>query len=127
MDRLYKKNEVSFAIVCILIYVVGTSASEAIAQITGTAKLVPMIFHVGFTLLLLTWLRKNNLFRKYGLIRPQYKLSQALYYISLIIIAFSSIAFGVTQKYPVSETAMHMVSMIAVGFLEEIIFRVFCL
>ncbi len=70
MDRLYKKNEVSFAIVCILIYVVGTSASEAIAQITGTAKLVPMIFHIGFTLIILAWLRKNNLFRKYGLNRP---------------------------------------------------------
>ena len=125
MDKLYKKNEVSFAIVCILIYVVGTSASEAIAQITGTAKLVPMIFHVGFALIILTWLRKNNLFRKYGLIRPEYKSRQALYFIPLFIIAFSSIAFGVMQKYPVSETIMHMISMIAVGFLEEIVFRGF--
>lgn len=30
MDKIYKKNEVTFAIVCIVIYVVGTSIMERV-------------------------------------------------------------------------------------------------
>ena len=123
MNKIYKKNEVTFAIICIVIYVVGTSIAEALSESLGIVKLPSMIFHVGFTCVLLMWLSKNGLFEKYGLKRPEYKLSKAWFFIPLMLIAFSSIYFGVTLKYSPAETAFYMISMICVGFLEEIIFR----
>ncbi|MBO4863312.1 MAG: CPBP family intramembrane metalloprotease [Eubacterium sp.] len=125
MNKIYKKNEVTFAIICIIIYVVGTSVAESISASIGIEKLPSMIFHVGFTIVLLVWLSKNGLFEKYGLIKPEYKLSKAWFFIPLMLIAFSGIYFGVTLKYSAAETAFYMISMICVGFLEEVIFRGF--
>ena len=125
MNKIYKKNEVTFAIICIIIYVVGTSICEAIAETIGIVKLPSMIFHVFFTIAIVAWLKKNNLFQKYGLHKAEYKLSKAWFYIPLMLIGFSSIYFGVTLKYTLAETAFYMISMLCVGFLEEIIFRGF--
>ncbi len=125
MNKIYKKNEVTFAIICIIIYVVGTSLCESLAATVRIVKLPSMIFHIGFMIMILAWLKKNNLFEKYGLHKPEYKLSKAWFYIPLILIGFSGIYFGVTLKYSVAETIFYMISMICVGFLEEIIFRGF--
>ena len=125
MDKIYKKNEVTFAIVCIVIYVVGTSLMEALSEKLGIFKLPPMIFHLIFTAVLLIWLKKNDLFEKYGLIRPEYPLYKAWFFVPLIVIACSKLLFGVTMKYSLSETIFFVISMLCVGFLEEIIFRGF--
>lgn len=125
MNKIYKKNEVTFAIICIVIYVVGTSVAEAIAESMNIVKLPSMIFHLIFTVVLLTWLKKNDLFEKYGLIKPRYSLKNAWFFIPLALIGFASIYFGVTLKYSVPETVFYIVSMLCVGFLEEIIFRGF--
>ena len=64
MNKIYKKNEVTFAIICIVIYVVGTSIAEALSESIGIVKLPSMIFHIVFTCILLIWLSKNGLFDK---------------------------------------------------------------
>ncbi|MCR4692194.1 MAG: CPBP family intramembrane metalloprotease [Lachnospiraceae bacterium] len=125
MKKIYEKNEVTFAILSIVIYVVGTSAAEALAETMGIVKLPAMVFHVAFTVLLLLWLKKNALFEKYGLMLPEYKPVRAWFYIPLMLIGLSSIFFGVTLKYSVPETVFYIVSMLCVGFLEEVIFRGF--
>ena len=125
MSKIYKKNEVTFAIICIVIYVVGTSIAESIAETVGIVKLPSMILHIVFTLILLAWLRKNDLFEKYGLVKPEYKLSKAWFFIPLIIVGLSSVFFGVKLNYSIPETAFYILSMLCVGFLEEIIFRGF--
>ena len=125
MNKIYKKNEVNFAIICIVIYVVGTSIAESIAQTIGIVKLPSMIFHIGFSVILLAWLRKNDLFEKYGLLKPEYKLSKAWFFIPLLLVGLSSVFFGVKLNYSIPETAFYILSMLCVGFLEEIIFRGF--
>ena len=125
MNKIYQKNEVFFAILCIVVYVVGTSAAEAIAATAGIVKLPSMIFHVLFSIVLFVWMKKNGLFEKYGLKLPEYRLSRAWFFIPLMLIGFSSIFFGVTQKYPAPETVFYIISMLCVGFLEEVIFRGF--
>lgn len=57
MDKIYKKNEVTFAIICIVIYVAGTSIMESIAESIGVFMLPSMIFHIIFTAVLLVWQR----------------------------------------------------------------------
>ena len=125
MNKIYKKNEVTFAIICIVIYVVGTSIAESIAQTIGIVKLPSMIFHLGFTGVLLAWLKKNDLFEKYGIVKPEYKLSKVWFFIPLMLVGLSSIFFGVKLNYSVPETVFYILSMLCVGFLEEIIFRGF--
>ena len=93
--EIYKKNEVTFAIICIVIYVVGTSIAESIAETVGIVKLPSMIFHIGFSAILLAWIRKNDLFEKYGLVKPEYKLSKAWFFIPLMLVGLSSVFFGV--------------------------------
>ena len=46
MDKIYKKNEVTFAIICIVIYVAGTSIMESIAESIGVFMLPSMMFHL---------------------------------------------------------------------------------
>ena len=125
MNKIYKKNEVTFAIICIVVYVVGTSIAEAIAETVGIVKLPSMIFHIGFTGVLIAWLKKNDLFEKYGLVKPEYKLSKAWFFIPLILVGLSGVFFGVKLNYSIPETVFYIISMLCVGFLEEIIFRGF--
>ena len=120
---LYKKNEVTFAIILIVIYVVGTSLAESITESLGVVKLIPAAFHVVYSLILLCWINKNGLKEKYGLILPKYNLKEAWYYIPLLFVALLGLIGGIKIRYTVSETILFIVSMFCVGFLEEIIFR----
>lgn len=125
MNKIYLKNEVTFAIICIVIYVVGTSVCEALSQSIGIIKLPSMVFHLALTILILFWIGKNGLSGKYGLVKPAYGIGRAWFFIPLMLIGLSGIFFGVTLKYSAAETAFYIISMLCVGFLEEIIFRGF--
>lgn len=125
MNKIYEKNEVTFAVILIAIYVVGTSVAEAFSQTVGSAKLIPCIFHVVFSTVLLIWIKKNDLIKKYGLILPQYSLKKVWFFVPLIIVAFSGMLFGIQVQYSGIETVLFVISMLCVGFLEEIIFRGF--
>lgn len=125
MNKIFKKNEVAFSIILIVIYVVGTSIAEAVSENLGIAKLVPAIFHVLFTVVVLAWISKNGLLEKYGLILPKYKLKKAWFFIPLLFVACSGLVGGFQINYSLSESVLFVISMLCVGFLEEIIFRGF--
>lgn len=125
MNRLYKKNETTFAVIMIVIYVVGTCVAEALSQITGTGNLAPAIFHFSFAALIFFWIKKNDLMEKYGLVLPKYNAAKAWFYLPLAIVACSCLGFGIVIRYSAVETALYLTSMITVGFLEEILFRGF--
>lgn len=125
MNRIYKKNEVTFAIILIIIYVVGTSIAESVTKNVGIEKLVPAIFHSLYAIVVLAWIFKNGYAEKYGLTAPKYKLTQAWLFIPLIVVACAGLACGISLQYGVLESLLYVVSMVCVGFLEEIIFRGF--
>lgn len=125
MKKLYEKNEVTFAVIMIVVYVVGTSFAEAANASLGIVKLIPAAFHVLFAAFIFGWIKKNGLIEKYGLFAPKYKATKAWFFLPLIIVACSGIIFGVKLQYTIPETILYMVSMLCVGFLEEIIFRGF--
>jgi len=125
MNKIYRKNEVTFAIVMIVIYVIGTMVSETITAGIGIQKLIPAIFHVLFTLITAVWIAKNGLTEKYGLILPKYKPIRAWFFLPLIFVACSGLLFGIKLNYGPLETVLFVISMCCVGFLEEILFRGF--
>ena len=49
MKKLYEKNELTFALVWIAIYVVGTSLAEALSETIGAYKLFSAVFHISLT------------------------------------------------------------------------------
>ena len=125
MNKLYQKNEITFAIFWIILYVVGSSIADGVSDSIGISKLVTMVFHVVLSAAALLWIRQNGLFQKYGLCRANAGAKKFLYYIPLAGIISCNLWFGVTMNFPVWESIFYIISMICVGFLEELIFRGF--
>jgi len=119
MNKLYQKSEIWFAIAWIIVYVIGSSL---MAEIHHTALFA---FHAILCIAVLVWMKKNALFRAYGLCAPAFPASSFLYYIPLVIVVSSNLWLGTARNMPPFETASYVLSMLCVGFLEEIIFRGF--
>ncbi len=125
MRKLYEKNELIFALVWIAIYVVGTSVAEALSETIGVQKLVSAGFHIALTAALFLWVRRNGLTEKYGLFLPRYRLARALFFVPLVLVCLYKVVFSPALRFSAAETALYVVSMLGVGFLEELIFRGF--
>lgn len=125
MNQLYKKSELAFSIISIVIYVVTLSFADNISKTLGVEKLITAIISAVLTIIFVIWMKKNELFHKYGLCKSEMSASQLLYYIPLVIIISVNLWFGVRLNYSITETVFFVISMIFVGFLEEIIFRGF--
>ncbi|MBR5962416.1 MAG: CPBP family intramembrane metalloprotease [Clostridia bacterium] len=125
MTKLYEKNETAFAVMWILIYIIGTCLAEALSEIAGIFKLFPAIFHAGLAAFILVWVKRNGLSEKYGLFLPRYRLSQAWFFLPLALVAIYKVIFSPALRYAPVESILFVVSMLCVGFLEEMIFRGF--
>ena len=125
MKKLYEKNELTFALVWIAIYVVGTSLAEALSESISVYKLVSAVFHIALTAALFLWVRRNGLMEKYGLFLPRYRLLQAWFFIPLALVCLYKLVFSPALRFSATESILFVISMLCVGFLEELIFRGF--
>ena len=123
MTKLYKKTEISFAILWIVAYVVLSSLADQASASIGITKSVTAPLHIVMVLILFFWIRKNDLSRKYGFCRPGFPAKRFLFYIPLMIIASASLWNGICPRFGFPGTLLYVVSMCCVGFLEEVIFR----
>ena len=125
MTKLYKKSEITFAVVWIVAYVVLSSIADNVSADLGVVKSITSVLHVAMVLILFFWIRKNGLMKKYGLCKPSVPAKNFLYYIPLAVIAFASLLTGIELRFTALETLCFVVSMCCVGFIEEVIFRGF--
>lgn len=123
MTKLYKKNEISFAIIWIVAYVVLSSLADQLSETIGVMKSATALLHIVMSLLLFFWIRNNDLCEKYGFCRPAVPAKRFLYYLPLIIIASTALWGGIKIQYGFPDALMFFISMCCVGFLEEVIFR----
>lgn len=86
MNKLYKKSELSFTILWIIIYVVGTSIFDNISNTIGLPKLFTFIYLILLTCIIVIFIKKNKLFKKYGLCKSEVSSKKLLYYLPLIFI-----------------------------------------
>ena len=70
MTKLYKKSEITFAIIWIVAYVVLSSLSDELSLSVGVTKSVTAALHIVMSLVLFFWIRNNDLGEKYGFCRP---------------------------------------------------------
>ena len=123
MKKLYEKNELTFAIVWIVVYCVLQSLANPLNKVIGVAYAASAVFCVLQTVALFTFIRKNNLQKQYGLCKTPVPARQFLYYVPLLILASGNLWNGFALNYSPAETVCRIVCMLCVGFLEEVIFR----
>lgn len=123
MKKLYEKNELTFAIVWIVIYCVLQSLANPLNEIIGIEYSASAVFCILQTIVLLGFIRKNGLQKRYGLCRSQVPAWRFLYYVPLLVLASGNLWNGFAVNYSPTETVCRIVCMLCVGFLEEVIFR----
>ena len=119
------RNELRFALLWIALYVVIFSLSDGVSQSIGIAKIVTAPVSVLMTVIVYLWISKNGLKEKYGLCGLAGSAKQYLYFLPLVFLATTNIWYGFKMNLSVPETMLYILSMLCVGFLEEIFFRGF--
>ncbi len=125
MKRIYQKSELTFCIAWILIYVILMSMADNFSRIVKIEKVFTMPVSIALVAILLIWIHKEKLSKKYGLIKGEFPQKSYLYFVPLIITVSVNFWGGVCVNYTVLETVLYIISMLAVGCIEEIIFRGF--
>ena len=125
MKKIYDKNELNFALIWIGIYVVLMSVGDSISGTIGIAKIVTAPIYIILTIIIYLWICKNSLKEKYGLCSFDANVKEYLYFIPLVFLASTNLWWGFKLNLTVAESALYVISMLCVGFLEEVIFRGF--
>ena len=123
MKKLYEKNELTFAIMWIVVYCVLQSLANPLNKAIGVDYAASAAFCVLQALLLFAFIRRNHLQKRYGLCKPSVSASRFLYYVPLVLLASGNLWNGVAVNSAPAETICRIVCMLCVGFLEEVIFR----
>lgn len=125
IKKLYKKSEIWFALAWIIIYVVLASTGDNISENIGILKIATFPILIILSIILFLFVKNNGLAKKYGLCKSEIPASKMLFYIPLIIIMTTNLWYGVTINFSPLENVLYILSMLCVGFLEEMIFRGF--
>ena len=123
MKKLYEKNELTFAIVWIVVYCALQSLANPLNKAIGVAYAASSAFCVLQTVVLFAFIRKNNLQKRYGLCKSPVPACRFLYYVPLVVLASGNLWNGISLNYTPVETVCRIICMLCVGFLEEVIFR----
>lgn len=125
MLKLYRKSELIFSIILIIVYVVGASFCDAFSDKLGFSKALTLPFFVILSVFIIIFLVKHKFFKEYGLCKTELPLKKLLYFIPLVFLCLLNVisGFSITKTVPV--IILEVLSMLFVGFLEEIIFRGF--
>ncbi len=123
MKRLLEKSPLAFALLSIALYIVGSSAADAVGAALSLGKGITFLFHVALSLVLFFFLKSCGRLAYYGLFAPHAPAARTLYYLPLLLLCSVNAWFGLTWQMPWPETLLYVGSMVCVGFLEELIFR----
>ena len=132
MRKLYEKNELTFSLVWIGLYVVVMNIAlqfcggfDDLAGKTVVQVLVPVICICVLAVVSTAWIIRNGLSEKYALCRFKGTLKQFLYFIPLIIMSCVNLKNGLDLTAPLLVALLMMVNLAVAGYVEEIIFRGF--
>ena len=125
INKLYEKSKIWFAVSWIIIYVVGTSITDELSRQVGMEKVFSVPYLLYLSAVAFAWLCQNGLLEKYGLCKTDVSAKRFLYYIPLIVLVSCNFWYGVSKNGTYDEFLMYAMSMVCVGFLEELIFRGF--
>lgn len=119
MNKFFEKHETLCSVILIAGYVMINSYCM---KNFGYTSPMSFIANTIFSAVLLTVIIISKKTQYYGLTKAK-KSKNFLYFIPLIVIATVGLWNGIDIKNSANEIVFHILTMINVGFLEEIIFR----
>ncbi len=125
LRRLYDKKELTFSLILIGVYIVLFSLSDSLSESIGIYKIVTAAVGILSAFLLVMWTVKNGLTEKCGLAFVKIDFKRCIYFLPLLLLVIANFSGGIEIKTSFVENVLFIVSMIAVGILEELIFRGF--
>ena len=123
MKKLYEKNELIFALLWIVVYCVLQSLANPLNKRIGIGYSASAAFCILQAVILIAFIRKKHLQKRYGLCKSPVPACRFLYYVPLLLLASGNLWNGIALNYSLPETICRIVCMLCVGFLEEMIFR----
>ena len=123
IKKLYEKSEIWFAVAWIITYCVLSSIGDNMSASVGVLKIITLPILIVLTVILYLFVKKNGLTEKYGLCKPQISAVKMLFYIPLIVLMTVNLWNGFVINASPLETLLYVLSMLCIGFLEEMIFR----
>jgi len=121
MKESFKKHELSISILLIIIYVLINSYCM---QNFGLIDYRSALVNVGLSIAIIVFIIKNRLINYYCL-NSFPKANEFLFFIPLLLIISVNFWNGINIENTSLEILFYIITMICVGFLEEIIFRGF--
>ncbi len=121
MNKIFEKYETLFCLLLIFLYVFANSfCVQNFGDISYISFIVNTILSICLVVIILALKRRSY----YGLTKVK-NLKKFLYFIPLILILTVNLWNGININNTVTEITIHILTMINIGFIEEIIFRGF--
>lgn len=121
MKKIFEKHESTICILLIVLYVVINSYCM---QNFGIEDYRSTIINTVFSIVVLILIKSLNKMSYYGLTKVT-NWKDYLYFIPLVLIISTNLWTGININNSYSEILFHILTMLNIGFLEEIIFRGF--
>ena len=121
--EFYDKSELGFSIIWIIAYCILASIGDNISDELGISKVITLPILLVLSVILFLFIKRNNLTEKYGFCKADIAASKMLFYIPVIVLLTANMWFGFRLNMSPLETLLYILSMLCVGFLEELIFR----
>lgn len=132
MKKLYKKNEITFSLVWIALYVVVMNIAlqfcggfDDLASKTISQMLIPVVCILVLAVAATLWIVNNGLTEKYGLCSFKGSIKSFLWFLPLAVMSCTNLKNGVAFSAPVFVSLLMAVNLAVGGYVEEIIFRGF--
>ena len=123
MKKLYKKSRLAFAITWIVAYCVLMSIGDSLSDSVGISKSITLPIALIMSVTLLIFIKRNGLSNEYGLCKSKVPAGKMLFYLPLAILMSANLIYGFKLNLSPTETVLYILTMLCVGFLEEVIFR----
>lgn len=122
LREIYEKKPVLFAVLWIVFYCIVMTAVKGADHVDRPVNVAALIF---VSVLIFTFVKASHLDKEIGLDAWPKDSRRYLYFIPLWIITTGNLWAGVSMNYKGVGQMFAMISMLLVGFIEEVIFRGF--
>ncbi len=123
MKEFYEKNEIWFAVLWIVAYVVLFSLGDSLSESTGVEQLITLPIALLMAVVLVVFISKNGLKEYYGLCKVKGSWKNYLWFLPLVVLASSNLWTGAALPENLLKALPAIGTMLLTGLLEELIFR----
>lgn len=121
-----QKTKISFAAAWLVAYLAGLKISGILSGIIGIQNLGQAIFRACFVIVMILYLKKRETLEFYG-VRSLKNLDGrgTFYFIPFVLLVVVPFCFGIQNSEPLGQIVLIAFNVLCVGFIEEMIMRVF--